>query len=80
MNPNLYHAAPGRSFTSRLYETERDLLQMQGLLMAARARTADWRYAHVVERKQRTFVAATAAGRRIFKEHVAALEAILKGK
>jgi DNA-binding MarR family transcriptional regulator len=33
-----------------------------------------------VERKPRTFVAATTEGRRIFKEHVAALEAILKGK
>lgn len=33
-----------------------------------------------VERKPRTFVAATAAGRRVFQEHVAALESILKGK
>lgn len=33
-----------------------------------------------VERKPRTFVAATAAGRQVFREHVAALEAILKGK
>ena len=31
-----------------------------------------------VERKPRTFVAATAAGRKIFKAHVEALEAILK--
>jgi DNA-binding MarR family transcriptional regulator len=33
-----------------------------------------------VERKPRTFVAATAEGRRAFQEHVAALESILKGK
>jgi len=31
-----------------------------------------------VERKPRTFVAATAAGREVFKAHVEALEAILK--
>jgi DNA-binding MarR family transcriptional regulator len=33
-----------------------------------------------VERKPRTFVAATAEGRHVFKEHVAALESILKGQ
>ena len=33
-----------------------------------------------VERKPRTYLAATAEGRRIFREHVAALESILKGK
>jgi DNA-binding MarR family transcriptional regulator len=33
-----------------------------------------------VERKPRTFVSATAEGRRVFQEHVAALEAILKGE
>ena len=33
-----------------------------------------------VERKPRTFVAATAAGRKVFREHVAALESILKSK
>ncbi len=33
-----------------------------------------------VERKPRTFIAATADGRRVFQEHVAALEAILKSK
>ena len=33
-----------------------------------------------VDRKPRTFVAATVAGRQVFQEHVAALEAILKGK
>ena len=33
-----------------------------------------------VERKPRTFVTATAAGRTVFQEHVAALRSILKGK
>jgi hypothetical protein len=33
--------------TSRLYETEDDLLQMQNFLMEARSQTDDWRYAHV---------------------------------
>lgn len=33
-----------------------------------------------VDRKPRTFVAATAAGRKVFKEHVAALQSILKSK
>ncbi len=33
-----------------------------------------------VERKPRTYVAATAEGRKVFQEHVAALEAILKRK
>ena len=33
-----------------------------------------------VERKPRTYVSATAEGRRVFKEHVAALEAILRNK
>ena len=33
-----------------------------------------------VDRKPRTFVAATAEGRKVFQEHVAALEAILKRK
>ncbi len=33
-----------------------------------------------VERKPRTYVSATPEGRRIFQEHVAALEAILKKK
>jgi DNA-binding MarR family transcriptional regulator len=32
-----------------------------------------------VERKPRTYVSATAEGRQVFQEHVAALEAILKG-
>lgn len=33
-----------------------------------------------VERKPRTYVSVTAAGRKVFKEHVAALESILKSK
>ena len=33
-----------------------------------------------VDRKPRTFVSVTEAGRKVFQEHVAALEAILKGK
>jgi DNA-binding MarR family transcriptional regulator len=33
-----------------------------------------------VERKPRTFVSATPTGRKIFNEHVIALESILKGK
>ena len=33
-----------------------------------------------IERKPRTCVSATAAGRKVFREHVAALEAILKAK
>ena len=33
-----------------------------------------------VERKPRTFVAATVAGRKVFQEHVAALKSILRGK
>ena len=33
-----------------------------------------------VDRKPRTFVAATAEGRRVFQDHVAALESILKWK
>jgi GNAT superfamily N-acetyltransferase len=49
MNVNLHHTAHGRALTSRLYATEHDLRQMQGLLMEARARTDDWRYAHVGE-------------------------------
>jgi hypothetical protein len=46
---NLHHAAPERAWTSRLYETETDLLQMQDVLMEARAHTNDWRHAHVGE-------------------------------
>jgi len=33
-----------------------------------------------VERKPRTYLSVTAEGRKVFQEHVAALEAILKGK
>jgi DNA-binding MarR family transcriptional regulator len=33
-----------------------------------------------IERKPRTYVAATDAGRKVFQEHVAALEVILRGR
>jgi DNA-binding MarR family transcriptional regulator len=33
-----------------------------------------------IERKPRTYVSATAEGRRVFQEHVVALESILKSK
>lgn len=33
-----------------------------------------------VERKPRTFVSSSVTGRQVFQDHVAALEAILKGK
>jgi GNAT superfamily N-acetyltransferase len=39
----------GKSLTARMYDTERDLEQMLDLLMDARSRTSDWRYAHVGE-------------------------------
>jgi mycothiol synthase len=47
MNSNLYRPAPVRSLTSRFYETEHDLPQMQSLLMEARSRADDWHYWHV---------------------------------
>ncbi|MBN1875816.1 MAG: GNAT family N-acetyltransferase [Anaerolineae bacterium] len=37
------------NLTSRLYETEHDLVDMLDMLMEARAQTSDWRYAHVGE-------------------------------
>jgi hypothetical protein len=40
-------AKPSISITSRLYRSIDDLARMQALLMAARAQTDDWRYAHV---------------------------------
>lgn len=49
MNLNRYPNAPRGSWTSRLYETEHDLQQMQALLMEARSRTDDWHYWHVGE-------------------------------
>jgi ribosomal protein S18 acetylase RimI-like enzyme len=58
MNSNLHHTAPGRALTSRLYKNEDDLLQMQSLLMEARSRTNDWRYAHVGEMLFRFFMVA----------------------
>jgi ribosomal protein S18 acetylase RimI-like enzyme len=41
---------------SRFYETERDLQQMQGLLMEARSRTDDWHYMHIGEFTFRFFM------------------------
>jgi mycothiol synthase len=44
--------------TSRFYETDCDLQQMQGLLMKARSRTDDWRYMHIGELTFRFFMVA----------------------
>ena len=49
MAANFGDTTPIHAWSSRLYETEHDLQQMQDLLMEARARTDDWRYAHVGE-------------------------------
>jgi len=49
MSSNFHQTAPLRSWTSRSYESEHDLRQMQYLLMEGRARTNDWRYFHVGE-------------------------------
>jgi ribosomal protein S18 acetylase RimI-like enzyme len=49
MNSNPHPAESVRSFTSRFYENEPDLVNMQKLLMEARSRTSDWRYVHVGE-------------------------------
>lgn len=46
---NAYPDSSLSSLTSRFYETEHDLRQMQDLLTQARSRTDDWRYAHVGE-------------------------------
>ncbi|HNS52646.1 MAG TPA: GNAT family N-acetyltransferase [Anaerolineae bacterium] len=40
---------PSRSLTTRLYQSAADLWQMYGMLMGARSRTSDWRFAHVGE-------------------------------
>ena len=49
MNSNFDQTIPGSRLTSRFYESEHDLEQMQGLLMEARQRTDDWRYWHIGE-------------------------------
>jgi len=49
MDSKLHHAGPANPLTSRPYETEADLRQMYGLLMAGRSRTTDWHYWHVGE-------------------------------
>jgi DNA-binding MarR family transcriptional regulator len=63
----------------------RDLLQVtDGNLGAHLRKLEDAGYVAInklfVERKPRTFVAATTEGRKAFREHVAALESILKSK
>ncbi len=63
----------------------RDLLQVtDGNLGAHLRKLEDAGYIAVnktfVDRRPRTFVGATAAGRKVFQEHVAALKSILKGK
>jgi DNA-binding MarR family transcriptional regulator len=63
----------------------RDLLEVtDGNLGAHLRKLEDSGYIAVnktfVERKPRTYISATTEGRRIFQEHVAALESILKGK
>jgi len=42
--------------TSGFYESERDLREMQGLLMEARSRTDDWHYMHIGELTFRFFM------------------------
>jgi DNA-binding MarR family transcriptional regulator len=63
----------------------RDLLQVtDGNLGAHLRKLEEAGYIAVnktfIERKPRTYVAVTAEGRRVFKKHVAALEAIIKSK
>jgi DNA-binding MarR family transcriptional regulator len=63
----------------------RDLLEVtDGNLGAHLRKLEDAGYIAInkafVERKPRTFISATTKGRRVFQEHVAALESILKGK
>jgi DNA-binding MarR family transcriptional regulator len=63
----------------------RDLLQVtDGNLGAHLRKLEEAGYIAVnkifVERKPHTFVSVTAAGRKVFQEHVAALESILKNK
>ena len=49
VRPKLSFTHPTPPLTSRLYQSEDDFQQMQGLLMEARARSDDWRYWHVGE-------------------------------
>ncbi len=49
MNSNFTHTRSSHMLTSRCYETEDDLHQIQALLMEARSSTDDWRYCHVGE-------------------------------
>ncbi len=63
----------------------RDLLEVtEGNLGAHLRKLEDAGYITVnktfVERKPRTYISASAEGRKVFQEHIAALEAILKSK
>lgn len=63
----------------------RDLLEVtDGNLGAHLRKLEDAAYITVnktfVERKPRTYISASVEGRKVFKEHVAALESILKSK
>lgn len=49
LHSNLPPTIPTRAWTSRYYAGAPDFEQMQALLIEARARTDDWRYAHVGE-------------------------------
>ena len=67
------------------FNTLRDLLDAtEGNLGAHLRKLEETGYIHVnktfVERKPRTYVSASEAGRKAFTEHVAALEGILKSK
>ena len=67
------------------FSTLRDLLEVtDGNLGAHLRKLEEPGYIAVhktfVERKPRTYVSATPAGRVVFQQHVAALQAILKGK
>jgi len=44
---NIDYTQPSSAWISRRYETEHDLLQMQGMLMEGRSRTNDWHYPHI---------------------------------
>ena len=44
---NLDHTQPAGKWTSRQYESELDLIQMQSLLMEGRSQTNDWHYPHI---------------------------------
>ena len=47
MNSKSVHSINSRPLKSRLYQSEHDLLKMQGLLMEGRSQTDDWHYVHI---------------------------------